>query len=208
MTEGEWLAYCRSLINEPTAKFWTDVEIGLYQKVGMVKALSNFWELLYPFYKKRGYLTVTALTAEVSLPADFFRLGKVEIKSTGEVLRYMGNENELADYDPDSPGIPQGWAFCNKGLILIPTATASSTTTYRLWYMPKLSSLVDFPEELHPLIAVEACMASKIKDEDRVNELAMLQGQFAAAAEVALAKWQIQEPDVLPGSIDEYYGQE
>ena len=58
----------RHLVGESTAKHWTDAEITLYKKFGMVAVNSKYWYLLAPTEAKVAATSLVAATEHVSLP--------------------------------------------------------------------------------------------------------------------------------------------
>lgn len=194
MTDVEWEKYLRSLLNEATARFWTTDDIASLKKVGMILTFAAFWNLLVPTHKTYKAISLQANISEYTLPDDYFKALKMEIVSTGRRLAYI-HEGQLHHIDPGS-GPPVAWMFYNKKIKFFPTPEVAAADYYRFWYLPRFAVLDDFPEELHPLIAVEALIGAKIKDEDLTADLQVLQKRYADAATIALAVEQLQEPSV------------
>lgn len=68
ITDSDVTAFIRSLIEESTAEQWTDAEITLYKKFGMMAVMSKYWYLLMPTEAKVSVTSLVANTAYVELP--------------------------------------------------------------------------------------------------------------------------------------------
>jgi hypothetical protein len=197
MTDAEWSLYFRSLINEPTAKFWTAEEEAVYKKVGITITFSRMWPLLAPTHKQRTAISVGAGDATVTIPpVGMFKPMKLEVAASGRKLRYI-NENQLHNYDNTVPGLPQAWLFYNGGIWLAPPPNFTSSTYYNLWYLPRPTTLASLPEELHPLVAVDAALFAKAKDEDAANDLLVMRERMDELARTALSAPQLQDPEMM-----------
>ena len=62
------VSFIRSLIGEPDAEYWTDAEISLYKKFGMMAVVSKYWYLLMPSEAQVASASLAASTAYIELP--------------------------------------------------------------------------------------------------------------------------------------------
>jgi hypothetical protein len=187
MTDAEFTFYVRSLLNEAEAKarFWTPDDIDAYKQVGISIVNGLFWNLLYPFRKKQQGLDVTATVRTIDLPTGCQKVVRVEYYDTGEKFRYI-TEEDVWTYEELDPGDPVAFTFQEGKIYLFPEPISDLTNFLRIWYLPRATTLADLPEELHPLIAVEAVIAGREKDEKVSPSLEMKRQRFHDAAVKAL----------------------
>lgn len=62
--------FIRSLVGEPDAEYWTDAEISLYKKFGMMAVMSKYWYLLMPTEAQVAQTSLVASTEYVALPGN------------------------------------------------------------------------------------------------------------------------------------------
>ncbi len=75
------------------------------------------------------------------------------------------------------PGnIVYAWTWEDGKIYLFPEITETLTNYLRLWYLPRATTLAQLPDELHPLIAVEAVICGREKDE-KVNQALQIKYQ-------------------------------
>lgn len=196
MTDSELTAYIKSLIAGEDDPLWTTDTIELYKKVGMSLVSANLWHLLYPIKKTYVDVDITANEPFISLPAGCQKVVNLEIAETGQPLKYI-TENQLWRYERQATGEPEAWTFNANKIQLIPTPNLTKTGMYRLWYLPRPATIADLPDEVHPLVAVEAVLSAKIRDEDLTADLIMLQKRFTDIAINALSVAQVQEPESM-----------
>lgn len=166
ISDTDVTTYIRSLLNEATAKFWTDAEITLYKKFGMVQAQSRFHTYLYKKTKKLYQLSTTASTADYDLsttPGDIHMIQHISEASTGEHLAYI-DDDSYWKYAEWESGDPKAWMWYNNQVRLIPTPDSSDTNYLNIWYSPQLDSVTEFPEIVRPWIAVQAVISALTKD--------------------------------------------
>jgi len=197
-SEANVTSLTRSLIGEATAKFWTDDEITLYINAAMATIGAKFFYVLYPRYKTFADGAVTSGTATVDLPDNCQKIGKVEVKETKKQLRFI-EEDEASEYTNWGDGEPVAWSFKGGAIWLLPTPDITDTDYLQIWYMEYMDAVTDFPEELRPLIAVEAAILARTKDEDVTPDLLALQKRLSDSAWDSLSITQIQEPSVARG---------
>lgn len=189
MTDQEFLSYVRSILNEPTAVYWQDEEIELYKKIAINTVRAQFWNLLYPIYKK-PYLITVPITGTVPLPDDCQKVIRIEYTETGDKCPFIGEDRHF-HWINQSPGAPNGWTYSGGELMFFPLTRNQEYTDYlTLWYLPRAESLTDLPEELHPLIAVETVIAGRHKDENVHPALEQLRVKYYLAALKALQEYE------------------
>jgi hypothetical protein len=204
MTDAEVTIYIRSLLSEATAAYWTDAEITLYKKIAMSIVLGQFSYLLYPLKKKFTSGDLTINSPYVDLPADFYKIGKMEKASDGSMLRHI-QEDEVIFFQTLTSD-PCAWTYSDNHFMLIPTPTAGATAWLNIWYLPKLDTIAGFPDILHPLIGVESVINGKTKDEDTKDDIYLLQKRYYDAAVSDLATYQLQEAEAMrPYCMDDLY---
>ena len=177
ISDTDVTAFVRSLLGEGTAKHWTDTEIALYIKFGMMAVESKYWYLLAPLDKKIGQASLVANTASISIPDDCAKIIKLEVASTGDMVRYI-EPDDLSRYEEYDDG-------------------AASTNYFNIWYLEHKSATTDFPESLRPLIAIEAVMFGNTKDGTVDGALVALHREFEGIALNFLGVSQIQEPALI-----------
>lgn len=213
LTDDNVTAFIRSLIGESTAKYWTDDEIDLYKKFGMIAVQSKYWYLIYPEKVIKATATMTSGTDYIDKPTDCFKIGKLEVynngNGNGKHLHIIGTE-EIHKYENWSTGDPVAAIFADDKIYLYPTPNRTVTDFFRFWYVEYFDSVTDFPECLRPLIAIEAVIFAKTKDKNVTVDILAMQQKLEEIAYHALAMSQIQEPDMIGDyALDEgYYRQE
>ena len=200
MTDADWLKYVRSLINEPIEKFWSDLDdIEIYKQIAINIVCADFWSLLLPTHKKFESYNLEVGNGLMTLPTDCFKPVKLELVSTGQQVKYI-DEDQLHLYSQVTSTTPLAWMLYDSKILLIPTPSISETDYYRLWYLPRIDKITGLPEELHPLVAIEAVIDAKTKDEDVPQHLLLKRSRLEHIARVALSVPQVQES----GSIEDY----
>lgn len=177
ISDDDITSFVRSLLGESTAKHWSDTEITLYIKFGMMAVESKYWYLLAPLDKKIGQASLVANTAYVSIPDDCAKIIKLEVASTGDMVRYI-EPDDLSRYEEYDDG-------------------AASTNYFNIWYLEHKSATTDFPESLRPLIAIEAVMFGNTKDGTVDGALVALHREFESIALNFLGVSQVQEPALM-----------
>lgn len=202
MTDVEFEQYVRSLINEETARFWTPEDIASYKKVGISVVSAQFWNLLMPLKKKIKEQDIESGNRLITLPDDCQKITRIEYTETGDKVTYVQDE-WFYYYARLTPGNPVGWTLSENKLYLFPEPNQALSKYLRIWYLPCSTTLADLPEELHPLIAVEAVMAARTKDENVSPYLERLRQRFFDAAVKFLILAQAQDPHIV-GEVDRY----
>jgi len=194
MTDEQWETYTRSLLNEGTATFWTAADMAAYKQVALIIVSGNFWSLLFPLKKRNYDYDLVAGDNFLDLPIGWQKIVRVEEKATGRPLDYIP-DREIPTYEnADGSQGPCGWMF-NRGKIHpLPNPTSAMADHLRLWYLPRPETLADLPEDLHPLVAVEAAIAARTKDENVSPYLLGLRERMEMVARKALAQLQTQVP--------------
>lgn len=210
MNDVEWEFYVRSLLNEENPRHWMAEDIAIYKKVALSIVNGYFWNLLLPLRKKIYNLSIVVdspnkLAREDVLPADCQKVRRIEYAETGDKLTYVQDEWFYL-YAGLSPGNPVAWCFQDSKLYWFPEPNQNLSNYIRLWYLPRATLLSHLPEELHPLIAVEAVISARIKDENVSPALQQLRQQYFNTALKYLSIAQAQDPDVV-GEIDRYEDQ-
>ncbi len=198
MTDDNVTSYIRSLVNETTASFWTDADITLYKQLGMNVIQSTYFPYMkdrYKTFELKG-TTADSDTFDTVISTDAWRITGIEIAETGARLRYI-TDNEYWKYAAWSPGEPNTWMFKGGVVKLIPTPSATTSELLRVWYLPIMDAVTEFPECLRPLIAIEAIISAKVRDENVSQDILFLHKRYSDAALIALTLDQMQEPIVM-----------
>lgn len=184
ISDADVTSFVRSLLGEGTAKHWTDDEITLYIKFGMMAVESKYWYLLAPLDKKVVKRSLAENTQYVTIPGnedseDFScaKIIKVEVASTGDMVRYI-EPDDLSRFEEYDDG-------------------AAATDYLNIFYLQHKSATTDFPESLRPLIAIEAVMFGNTKDGTVDGALLVLHREFEGIALNFLGVSQIQEPAII-----------
>lgn len=195
MTDSEWELFVRSLIDEPIAKNWTLDEIAVYKKVGIIVTTSAFFSSLAVTNKKLIQKSMIKDDPYIELPNDLWKPVRLEFASTREKLGYMqDNEN----WRFDATGTPERWMFEDGKIRQVPIPNITEANYWNFWYLPRFTTLASLPEELHPLIAVEAIISARAKDEDVARELLLKRQHYFSCANTSLAVQQLQEGESMP----------
>ena len=200
MTDEQFTEYVRSLINEPTAKFWQETEINSYKAVAITHIASLFVASLAVTHKKATLADMIAddpyITKAGETEIEYWKPVRIEYASNGEKLPYI-KDSELWKYDQNTPGTPQVWMFEDNKVRQVPTPSTTSADYWRFFYLPKFDTLAKLPEELHALVAIETVMDAKSKDERLMKELQIKWERFYHSASLSLAVPQYQEADIM-----------
>jgi hypothetical protein len=113
----------------------------------------------------------------IGLPTDCAKVIRVEVASNRKMLRKI-EPDELWKYSEHTP-------------------TATQTSYFNVWYLEYYDATTDFPEALRPLIAVEAAVLAKTKDENVDAGLMALHKKFEDAAIAFLSTDSPYEPTVM-----------
>ncbi len=196
MTDQEFLTYVRSLLNESTeqARFWTDAEIDLYKQVAISVVRAIFWQYLYPVYKTSALLTITENEPDIALPDDCYKIVRLEVAETREKVEYIADVFfSEAGMQAEAGANIMAWTLKDGKIHFLKTPTATRPNYLRLWYLKKFTTLAEFPEVLHPLIAIETVIAGKAKDENVAPFLEHLRSRFMEAAFREFSETIVQE---------------
>ena len=173
--------FIRSLIGEATEKHWTDDEITLYKKMGMVAVNSRYWYMLAPTEAQISATSLTASQAYVDLPDDCAKVLRVEVAETRDLLRKI-EADEVWKYSVYDDG-------------------AAATNYLNIWFLEYYDAVTDFPEALRPLIAIEAAIYAKTKDTGAVDAgILNLQRKFEETAIAFLSTDSMYEPTIFGDS--------
>lgn len=177
ISDDEVTAFIRSLIGEGTAKHWTDDEITLYKKFGMMGVNTKWWYLLAPTEAKVTATSLSAATEYVSLPDNSAKILRVEVAADRKLLRKI-EPDELWKYSPYDNG-------------------AAATNYLNIWYLEYYDEVTDFPEALRPLIAIEAVIYAFSKDKGIDAGILRLQKEFEDTARIFLSTDSPYEPTIF-----------
>jgi len=202
MTDNEFTLYVRSLLNEPAAAFWTDADLVTYKAVAITLVNAIFWNLLFPLKKRYYDYSLTVGENNLDLPVGWHKIVRVEVAATGQVLKYIPDQ-EIPRYENADAGEgPLGWMFIRGKIRPLPNPTAAMANYLRVWYLPRATTLADLPEDLHPLVAIETVLAGRTQDENVSPYLSNLRDRFEWIARKALVQFQTQAPLVLEDDYD------
>lgn len=196
MTDAELTAYIRSLVNEETAKFWTSTDITAYKKVAYITVQSEFHSYLLEKDKTFEAFAMTNAQSTYNPPGNYHKIIRIEETDYGQNLEYI-SDDDYWKYSDYQPGKPIAWIWDGGKIRLIPTPNTTSSTYLRIWYTKKKDSLADFEECLHPLIAIEAVIASKVKDENVTIDLMELKRRYNLIAYIDLSFPQMGKPPIM-----------
>ena len=177
ISDDEVTAFIRSLISESSAKHWTDDEITLYKKFGMIAVMSKFWYMMAPTEMKSATASLSASTAYVELPTDAAKIYRVAVTSNGKRLQKLEADDvwRYSLYDDGD----------------------AATNYLSIWYLEYYDAVTDFPEALRPLIALEAVMFAKTKDVGIDVNLDRMYQRFEDAANTFLSTDAPHEPTIF-----------
>lgn len=190
--------FIRALVNESTASFWTAADVELYKKAAMSKVLSKYYTWLYNTHKTwEDFAIVAGDPDATSLPTNCYKPAYLCIKETGEKIYYVPT-TELWRYRAYDANSPIGWTWKGGKINLIPDPDVSDTDYLELHYMPILDAVDEFPDCMRPLIAVEAVIFAKVKDEDVTADLFQMQKDFHDSVLTDLTLHYVEQVDIFP----------
>ena len=195
ISDANVTSYVRSLLNEASAKFWTDAEITNFIKIGMVMAQARFHTYLYKKTKKLHQLSTLATVADYDLsssPGDIHMIQHISVASTGAHLRII-DDNEYWKYAEWASGEPRAWMWYNNKVRLIPTPAASSSNYLNIWYSPQITTTTTFPEVIRPWIAIQAVISALTKDRAVTPDIIALAKHFEENVLTEITFDQMQE---------------
>jgi hypothetical protein len=164
ITSANAIAFVRSLLGESSAKYWTDPEITLYLQFAMAKVQGELYPFLWERYKDNAYIVTVSGTSVYDAPSDAFKVSHIQITETGQKIRYIA-EDEWYKFKYADGGI-----------------TFSDSDYFTVWYMKNLDEITDFPDSCRALVAVEAAILGRTKNEDVTSDLMALRAEFKKAA--------------------------
>ncbi|TET10505.1 hypothetical protein E3J84_03935 [Candidatus Aerophobetes bacterium] len=163
-------------------------EVRLIGSVQVGVSLTMFENLEY---------THTAVQADaVELQREIHKVVRVEYASTGKKLDYI-EDDKLFLYETGGSGAPQVWLFEDNQVRQVPTPASTEAEYWRVWYLPEFTVLSQLPDILHPLIALEAVINARIKDERLMRALLLKRDHLSGIAMGTLAIAQLQEPGAI-----------
>ena len=171
ITDANITSFIRSIVGEAVAKYWSADEVTLYKQFAMAKVQAELFYLLWETKKDYVFLPTTAGTSLLDPPSDCFKLSHIQVTSTGNKIKYV-SEDEWYKYVYGDTGI-----------------TATDTDYFTAWYMKNLATVADFPESCRVLIAIEAAILARSKDEDVTTDLLVLkkEAKLAAVTDLTIA---------------------
>jgi len=201
LTDDNVTDMIRSLISEGSAKYWTDAEITLYKTQAMDKVLARWYPWMYETNKKHEDFGIENNTAKYDLPDDCYKVSILEVKSSGERVRYI-NATEYWKY-ASFDDCDAAWMYTGGQIEIVPQPSETDTDYYQLWYMPICDAVTEFPECLRPLIIIEAVKLAKFKDNALDPSALELEKDYIEAAKHFFAMSQMGSPEVMGDFHDE-----
>lgn len=192
ITSANAVSFVRNLIGERTAKYWTADDITLALQFAMAKVQGELYPWLWDRYKDYAYLPVVSGTSVIDPPSDAFKISSIQITETGKKIRYIPEEEWYK------------YAYNDSGIDF------TDTDYFMAWYMKNLDEITDFPDSCRALIAVEAALIARAKNEDVTPDILNMQKEYKKAALTDLAMTNMsqieafsdfQEEDVIDESF-------
>jgi hypothetical protein len=178
ISDADITSFIRSLVDEDTAEQWTDAEITLYKKFGMIAVFNKYWYLLMPSAAKVVQKDLTANQAYITaFSEDVAKILRVEVAADRKMLRKI-EPDELYKYSEADQ-------------------TATTSNYFNIWYLEYWDTVTDFPEALRPLIAIEAVRYAMTKDRSVEADILELEKKFEDMAITFLATDSPYEPTVF-----------
>lgn len=191
MTLEQFRNYVRSLLAEPMASYWTDEEIDTYVNIALINIQNELWTLLAQRYNATTTINILPEQDEYDVPADCLKILSITFPlSSFTAMDYIPHnlEGYYTNYSL------YGWKFENNKIKIYPKPTKADTL--RVKYLPKFT-ITTAPEEMLPLLAVEAIIQAKIKDENVPQYLLILRENFKRNLIVFLTQNQLQNSDII-----------
>lgn len=174
----------RSLIKEQTQKFWLDTEIALYIKACTQVVASKYGPWLYPVNQSWvdvgstvGTNTVTWSTGD---KAKVLKIDKILTKSDARKVKKI-QPDEIWKYLEVSEG-RQVWTFKDNDIYLVPASATTDADFFTVYYLPRVVDVTNLPDSLQMVVALQAAILAKHKDEDVDAYLVETLKQAEAAA--------------------------
>lgn len=179
MTGTELLAFVRSLIHESEAKFWTDDELIMYLNVALRFYSTKLANGNADWYHKTSTLNFATGSNSVAAPADYN--GHLDFMSHNDAIVTPIEYDQLFD---GTVGSPTNFCIRHNTVYVYPTPNTSYTLSIAYWYKPTpitsatLSSVVDFPDALAPLLGYEAALMAVLKDENYIGDIKTMRDEW------------------------------
>jgi hypothetical protein len=201
MTADNVTDLIRSMISENSAKYWTAAEITLYETMAMNKLLSRWAPWLYHEYGTWADFAITVNTTEYDKPTNCYKIAWLLVKETGGKCRYIGPD-EFFKYRGYSDDNPLVWTMKANQIHIVPTPSATDSDYLEIHYMPIMDAVTEFPDQMRPLIVLEAVELAKYKDSALGPDIFQLKKDYETAILHDLAFMQ-REPIIFGDYEDE-----
>jgi len=204
LTSANATALVRSLIKEPTAKFWTDAEITLYLTGAMQQVWGKYAPWLYALKKSwvDGPIVSGNATCSPTYTPALYRISKLLVKEDGRKLQYV-HDDEIWNYAAYDPGNPSAWTYKAGAINLFPTPSSSDADYLSIYYLPAFTDITSFPDALQMLVVVVAVIYGKSKDEDVTQDLLDLRKWHEEIAALDMEMATMGQVEVFPDFCEE-----
>ena len=177
LSSSDVTTFVRELLGEREEKHWSDTEITLYIKFGIIAVYSKYWYMLAPSEATSTTASLVANTDYVSQPDDCAKVLRVEVAENRALLKKI-EPDELWKYSKYDDG-------------------AASANYLNIWYLEYPDAVTDLPEALRPLVAVEAVLYAKSKDAGVKTDVIYLKKSFEEIANTFLATDSLYQPTLF-----------
>ncbi len=167
LTQAQLVTEVRSLLNEATAAFYTDVQIQNWLQQG-ARDLS----LKTRCVEADATISVVTSTLNYAVPTDAFVIHSILNAATGIALTKILPPKAGHIVDSASAAIPLYWWLFNDKIWLTPLASGSSTLT--VLYSKTTETVTDIPDEYRIELINYATSRALIRNEQAIEALAVM----------------------------------
>jgi hypothetical protein len=200
----------RQRADQEDSFFIEDSELNGYINASIFELYDLLVSTSSDYYLADGYqFTLSSGEYTKTFPTDFYKLRKVERQNNSGDWIMLKQFNFNESYPTSrSRGAVMYRPMGNK-LYFRPENAANFT--YRMWYIPRFTPLVDDTDEFDGIsgweeyVVIDAAIKCMIKAEDDYSGLSMLKGQMMKRIEAIAAERDYGEPQVIPSSRGSYF---
>jgi hypothetical protein len=219
----ELRASARSKADEEATGFITDAELDRFINQGLRIVYGKIAQSFEDYFVIKGtsgnggLISVLANTQEYNLPTDHLKLVRVERRNTNDsnennwrkLQRLNIGNDQINDFYPVREGRDQGYGYFVAGNKIFLRPVPSGGFDMRLWYIPKVTTLVNttdvpgIPEEYQELVAEYASIQCLRKSGEGIYKEAMDLFNIELGNLLDTISHRVQEPTQMMVS-DEY----
>jgi hypothetical protein len=208
-TLSEFRTRVRQRANMEGTQFVTDSEVDGYVNASAAELYDVLVSRFEDYYLQSTTATVASGSDSMPLPADFYKLRGVDVDIGGRYASLRSfNFTDRNEYDSDLQifrrlAIRVRYRLQASGIKLAPSEQAPGS--YRLWYIPRLETLVDDADTFDGIngweeyVVVDAAIKCLQKEESSTTDLERQKAALLKRIEAMAANRDAGEPERLVG---------